>query len=474
MSGLSCQLVAILLTLSPLITNQPGRAPNQPISVLFQQENGTQKDELEEIKEFCRRLSGNAPGEKQTGVILLEAPVFTLLSDSSGLSFEHHPLAPMIEAGSPGEAKTLCYIRETTEEAGKYSGGEAAYRFKWQVYVLRWPDRQLVDKDTFTGDLAYSTVKGQPGYGPRPADWATRYLLSLVKTPHLFHAIDSTARYNLSTDDFVESVDFSPDGSLFCIGTGNGSRIFKLKEDAQVMFLKGDAEHISFSPDGRFLASSSGYDGMVSLWDAATGQLLKTWKGHKEYANDIAFSRDGKTFVSAGGDNMIHLWSAPEGELVRTLDAQSWVESITFSPDGSLLAASDRDRKVKVWSTESWVLSKEIEVPFIVGSVVFSPSGKDLACGGLDGAFIWSIEAGTMTKELPVRRVRSVDWSPDGKNIATGDDSGALRLWDSTSGNLIREMPHHGDWVFTVAFSKDGKWLASGSSDGTARVWPIE
>jgi WD40 repeat protein len=213
---------------------------------------------------------------------------------------------------------------------------------------------------------------------------------------------------------------------------------------------------------------------MVSLWDALTGQPLKTWKAHKEYGNDVTFSKDGKTFVSAGGDNMIHLWTAPGGELVRTLDAQSWVESVAFSPDGSLLAASDRDRKIKIWSAESWLLSKAIEVPFIVESVAFSPSGRELACGGLDGAFIWSIEAGAMTKELPIRWVRSVDWSPDGKMIATGDDSGALKLWDCATGNLIREMPHHGDWVFAVAFSKDGKWLASGSSDGTARVWPLE
>jgi WD40 repeat protein len=473
MSEHAIRLVLLLLASSSLFSNPEILARQKTIPGLIQQENGTQKDELEEIKEFCKRLPGGAPGEKQTGVIVLEAPVFTLLSDASGLSFEHHPLAPMIEASSPGDAKTLCYIRETTEEAGKYSGGEAAYRFTWDVFVVRWPERQLMDKGTFTGDLAYSTVKGQPGYGPRPEDWATRYLLSLVKTPHLFHAIDSTARY-LSTDDFVESVNFSPDGSLFCFGTGNGSRIFRLKDDAQVMFLKGDAEHISFSPDGQFLASSSGYDGMVSLWDALTGQPLKTWKAHKEYGNDVTFSKDGKTFVSAGGDNMIHLWTAPGGELVRTLDAQSWVESVAFSPDGSLLAASDRDRKIKIWSTESWLLSKAIEVPFIVESVAFSPSGKELACGGLDGAFIWSIEAGAMTKELPIRWVRSVDWSPDGKMIATGDDSGALKLWDCATGNLIREMPHHGDWVFAVAFSKDGKWLASGSSDGTARVWPLE
>jgi len=79
-----------------------------------------------------------------------------------------------------------------------------------------------------------------------------------------------------------------------------------------------------------------------------------------------------------------------------------------------------------------------------------------------------------MRQKLPVTRVRSVDCTPDGKMFATGDDSGAVKLWDCASGKLIREMPHHGDWVFAVAFSEDGKWLASGSSDFTARVWPIE
>ena len=74
---------------------------------------------------------------------------------------------------------------------------------------------------------------------------------------------------------------------------------------------------INFSPDGRLLASGS-WDGMVKLWEVASGRLL--WSGrHTSHVNGVAFTPDGLTLASAGNDPMVQIWDAASGALLGTL-----------------------------------------------------------------------------------------------------------------------------------------------------------
>ena len=63
---------------------------------------------------------------------------------------------------------------------------------------------------------------------------------------------------------------------------------------------------VGYSPDGKLLAAGHGAD--VSLLDSATGQVIKTLKGHEAEVHGLAFSPDGKTLTTAGWDNKVILW----------------------------------------------------------------------------------------------------------------------------------------------------------------------
>jgi tetratricopeptide (TPR) repeat protein len=110
---------------------------------------------------------------------------------------------------------------------------------------------------------------------------------------------------------------------------------------------------VSFSPDGRRLASAS-YDQTVRVWDAASGQELLALKGHTDQVYGVSFSPDGRRLASASYDQTVRVWDAASGQELLALKGHTRPFSgVSFSPDGRRLASASRDRTVRVWEASS-------------------------------------------------------------------------------------------------------------------------
>ena len=77
----------------------------------------------------------------------------------------------------------------------------------------------------------------------------------------------------------------------------------------------------------------------VRLWEAATGQLIRTFKGHADAVSSVAFSPDGTRLLSGSADKTLRLWDVATGRLIRTFEGHAdLVSSVAFSPDGTRAA----------------------------------------------------------------------------------------------------------------------------------------
>ncbi|KAJ5505831.1 NACHT nucleoside triphosphatase [Penicillium expansum] len=290
----------------------------------------------------------------------------------------------------------------------------------------------------------------------------------------------------------------------------------------------GDSIHgvngLACSPDGGLIASIMKF-GEINLWSTVTGTLRQSWKtgiGESTLIYGLAFSPDGK-LLALGSSKGTSLWSMSSGTLSKALPNQLWSPSRpAFSPDGTALLLQDKSTQpstLGLWDIAQsrfmqnleghidglkslvishngqivatgsdngilrlWTLNVNRTVPTQiqahsqpVESLAFSPDDDLIVTGSSDCEnYVWTVKDSTrlhrlVDKENGYRADTSVEFSCDGRLVASGFGDGIINMWNSTSGESERSFSHPSP-VKTMALSHTGE-LISGSSDGVVRIW---
>jgi WD40 repeat protein len=112
---------------------------------------------------------------------------------------------------------------------------------------------------------------------------------------------------------------------------------------------------LALSPDGRILASGSGFeDPAIRIWDAATGRQLHKLEGHTVYVSRLAFTRDGRQLISASGDQTIRVWDTRTWTETRVLRGHAdEVLALAISDSSQLIASMSKDGDLMLWKEDA-------------------------------------------------------------------------------------------------------------------------
>jgi WD40 repeat protein len=242
---------------------------------------------------------------------------------------------------------------------------------------------------------------------------------------------------------------------------------------------------VSFSPDARHLASVAGrwqesQDKRILLWDVASGKQIRSFAEaveDEEPADNIwcvAFSADGKSLFGGGSQGHIRRWDVRTGEILQTFDTgMENVRDLAPSPDGRYLASTGFDLPSFVlWDLKNGTAVFELD-DGPVDDVAYSPTGRHAAYAfrNPSGARVVNVAQRSVEAFLDTGITWSVEFSPDGTQLATAGNSSIIQLWDVETWRLEREFEGHNGRIRSLAFTPDGERLASRGDDDTIRIW---
>lgn len=290
---------------------------------------------------------------------------------------------------------------------------------------------------------------------------------------------------------------------------------------------EGEVGALDYSDDGKFIASADA-KGNIIVWDLTSGRPRLKFTGHGGQGIwTLDISADGKWIATGGEDRTARIWRTDTGEqaavfeqpehevvavrfrlkdirlFVGTIEGNAWmwkwgegeyadefgkpyfsrIESLDIHPDGCHLALGgirEGSKSIDVIDLRigQGAVHRIEDVEDRIRFIQFSPDGKWIGAAAFpNGITIRPFRSPEASgKDLSGNHsqpVWSLDFSPDGRRIATAGLDAVAFVYDVESGEVIHELEGHHEGVYRVVFSPDGNFIATSSGDGTVKVWYV-
>lgn len=324
--------------------------------------------------------------------------------------------------------------------------------------------------------LAYDTGRLADHTDPRLAEWRARWNELKLLEPGRGRRAQGEDPASLHADaPHAAEPGLAERVVLGILRRGEGFGLFPMASDT------GGVWAVTFSPDGQLIATGHGVK-TAQLWDTVSQQRLgEPLMGHLDLVLALAFSPDSRLLATGSRDGTVRLWSTATREpLGAPLDGHvrgAW--AVAFSPDGRLLATAGRS--VRLWDVTDPGNPLKMAKPFGSGvsALAISPIGNLLATGNEHGAVqLWD----TLTLQKVGEALRghekaitAMAFFPNGERFTTGSGDGTVQLWNTTTGEMLGEpLNGHDEPITALALAPDGKRLVTSGEDKIVLIWDTE
>lgn len=386
---------------------------------------------------------------------------------------------PSTEARSANDVQTVICVEEHRIQVGTYDDGAGAFQVRWNVRVVRWNDGTVVAEENFLGDEpSQMKIGGGDHYGFSPSKEYREWLLNLFAEDSVF--VQGSGVSNLALSD---------DGQYLAItGSDFSAKIWNIASHTVVFEQPGESNILSsfvpalFSPDGQQMAMV--YLGGINIVDVGKWTTAVQIKGIDIWSAD--YSEDG-TLLATGlgwGYDGVRIYDANSGEAVNTFTLDTPANRILFSAGDTYLIASayscdtclqGQSNGIYIWDFKTGSQAAHIE-NIRVQDMVLLGNGHILAVAvpKENDIRLYDILSGQQIRTLQGHEaaLKAIAATPDGKMLASADESGTILLWNMSTGQIDQRADGY-DGISTLAFSTDGKTLAVGSTNATVELWDI-
>ncbi|MET0649804.1 MAG: hypothetical protein ABW208_24600 [Pyrinomonadaceae bacterium] len=250
------------------------------------------------------------------------------------------------------------------------------------------------------------------------------------------------------TERSVTAVAFTPDGRTAATADDEEVTFWNVAtatQEGAPLKIK-NVNSLTFSQGGRLLVTASAFNGAVTAWDVATRKEVRAARGkggEDNYVARLSLSHDGASLLFTR-NNILEVWDAGLEKQQRRaglhLSDEGIVTSLAHSRDGRLIAVGDSLKRVVLLDAKSLGVVTVIVLPNKdeVHALAFSPDSKTLATGGESGTVkLWSTASfqelltlrGSGQGTVAGPAIRVVTFSHDGTKLATVDNESNLRVW---------------------------------------------
>lgn len=227
----------------------------------------------------------------------------------------------------------------------------------------------------------------------------------------------------------------------------------------------GASSAVHFTPDNRRIVTTGQLSPMI--WYSADGHLQKTF--YDFYTEGVAFSPTEQWTVAYPYSGEAAIFDSL-GQIVKKLTFNEQPKGVHYSPDGNhfLMFGS---KKVSVWYKNGDILSDTISHQDEIMDAIFTPDSKHILTLSRDSLLSeWTLEGSLVRHIIEHERNLSVEFSPDGKTILTGDSESFTKLRDYATGKTLQQYGNEKSYIQSAQFFPDGKKILTLDSENHSAI----